>query len=147
SLVLAGKGFRPSVNLVLYRFWDFIIGSSDVIALPAQMNAQPLPYDTLFKKIDLFIVQSAVTLCVLLDVFQREGNVGNLVVAHACACVGSGLVAVLEVGVNVYTIGSFTLNFHIALIERRTDRAVIHHFFNDTDTLGTFCPVLLLGSV
>lgn len=26
--------------------------------------------DTLFKKMDLFIVQSAVALCVLLDVFQ-----------------------------------------------------------------------------
>src|SRR5699024_8123342 len=24
SLVLAGKGFRPSVNLVLYSFWNFI---------------------------------------------------------------------------------------------------------------------------
>src|SRR5699024_5521522 len=75
SLVLAGKGFRTSVHLVLYRFRNFIIGSSDVIALPTKMNAQSLPYDTLFKKIDLFIIQLAVALCVLLDVFQREGNI------------------------------------------------------------------------
>ena len=40
------------------------------------MNTQSLPYDALFKKIDLFIIQLAVALCVLLDVFQREGNVG-----------------------------------------------------------------------
>ena len=42
-----------------------------------------------------------------------------------------------------YTIGSFALDFHIALIECRTDRTVIHYFFNDTDTLCTFRPVLL----
>ena len=111
------------------------------------MNAQSLPYDTLFKKIDLFIIQLAVALCVLLDVFQREGNVGNLVSTHACACVGSGLVAVLEVGVDVHAVGSFALNFHNSLIKGRTDRTVIHNLFNDTDTLGTFRPVLLLGSV
>jgi len=111
------------------------------------MNAQSLPYDALFKKINLFVVQLAMALCVLLDVFQREGNVGNLVGTHACACVGSGLVAVLEVGVDVHAVGSFALNFHNALIKGRTDRTVIHNLFDIACSLRTFCPVLRFRSV
>ena len=111
------------------------------------MNAQSLPDNALFQKVHLFVVKPTVAVGVLLDVFQREGNVRYLVGTHAGVCVRSGLVAVLEVGIDVNTVGGFALNFHVALIECRTDRAVIHYLFHDTDTLRTFCPVSLFRSM
>ena len=81
------------------------------------MNAQTLPDHTLFQQVDLFIIQTAVTGGILFDVFQREGNVSDLVCTHACACVRSGLVSIAEVCVDVNTVGCLALHFHNALIK------------------------------
>ena len=111
------------------------------------MNAQSLPDDALFQKVHLLVIEIVVCLCVLLDVFQREGNVAYLVVAHACACVSSGLVARDKVRVDVDTIGGFALDDEPAFIECRADTAVIHYLFNHARLFLACRPVLLFGSV
>lgn len=79
-------------------------------------------------------------LCVLLDVFQREGNVRYLVVAHSGACVGSGLVARNKIRVDVHTIGGFALDDEPAFIECRANTAVIHYLFNHAAFYLTVVP-------
>ena len=51
------------------------------------------------------------------------------------ACVSSGLVAVPKICVNVDTVSVLALNGQMSLVKGRTNRTVIHYFFNDTDTL------------
>ena len=57
-----------SVINILKGLWDFIIGSSDVIALPAELFTQSLPDNTLFQQVSLFVIQVRMRSGILLDV-------------------------------------------------------------------------------
>ena len=60
--------------------------------------------------------------------------VAYLVGTHTGACVSSGLVAGPKICVNVDTVSVLALNGQMSLVKGRTNRTVIHYFFNDTDT-------------